>query len=230
MDVRFDGALIRRGGFALSADWAMAPGEAVALIGPSGGGKSTVLAAIAGFVPLAGGSLRIGGQDMAGIPPGRRPVTLLFQEHNLFPHLTVAQNVGLGLRPDLRLAGDDRGRVQDALAAVDLPDLGGRLPQDLSGGQRSRVAIARALLRDRPVLLLDEPFAALGPRQRREMLALVARIRAARGMTLLLVTHHPEEARAAAPRTVLVAGGVAHAPVPTADLLDDPPPALRDYL
>jgi thiamine transport system ATP-binding protein len=157
-------------------------------------------------------------------------VTLLFQEHNLFAHLTAAQNVGLGLRPNLRLSREERDAVAAALAEVGLAGLGARLPGQLSGGQRQRVALARALLRNRPVLMLDEPFAALGPGLRAEMLDLVDRIRAEQGATLLMVTHDPADARRIAPQTVLVADGCAEGPLPTEALLADPPPALRDYL
>ncbi len=230
MSLALDGVLIRQGGFTLAADLAVAAGETLAVIGPSGAGKSTLLAAIAGFAPVVAGRVRVAGADVTGQPPAARPVTLLFQDNNLFPHLDAAANVGLGLRPDLRLSRDQRARVAAALDEVGLAGLGGRLPGALSGGQRSRVALARALLRRRPVLLLDEPFAALGPRQRREMLALVARIAGETGATVLMVTHLPGEARDFAPRSILVAGGRAQAPVPTADLLDHPPEALGDYL
>lgn len=162
--------------------------------------------------------------------PGQRPVSVLFQDQNLFPHLSVAQNVGLGLRPDLRLTPADRDRVAQVLAEVGLEGLADRRSADLSGGQQGRVALARVLLRARPLLLLDEPFAALGPALKSEMLALLARIADRTGATVLMVTHDPEDARRFAPQTILVEGGVAHPPVPTGPLLDDPPPGLRAYL
>ena len=178
----------------------------------------------------ARGRLLWDGRDITGLAPAERPVTLLFQEHNLFAHLSAAQNVGLGLRPDLRLGREGWARVEAALAEVGLEGMGMRRPGQLSGGQRQRVALARALLRARPVLMLDEPFAALGPGLRAEMLDLVARIREEQGATLLIVTHSPEDARRIAGRVVLVEGGVAHAPVATERLFADPPPALTDYL
>src|SRR5262245_4510060 len=160
-------------------DLHVASGECLAIIGPSGAGKSTLLALIAGFERAEAGSIRIDGQDVTGLPPAARPVTMLFQEHNLFAHLTVAANVGLGIHPGLRLTAADRDKVEWALAEVGLAGFAGRRPAQLSGGERQRVALARALVRKRSVLLLDEPFAALGPALRREMLDLVARLQEA---------------------------------------------------
>lgn len=230
MAIEFDHATITNGSFTLSADLTIEKGETVALIGPSGGGKSTLLNAIAGFIPLASGTLSIDGTDMAPIRPAGRPVSLLFQEHNLFPHLTVFQNVALGHRRDLKLTPADRTSVTAALSETGLQGTETRTPPALSGGQRQRVALARALLRQKPYLLLDEPFAALGPALKSEMLDLVARITAEQAMTLVMVTHAPEDARRIAARTVLVAENIASPPQPTEALFAAPPPALRRYL
>ena len=229
MDIKIDKLQIRQGDYSLSADLEI-NGGTTAIIGPSGGGKSTILLAIAGFVELASGDISIGTELITNTPPAKRPVTLLFQENNLFPHMTVFQNTGLGIRPDLKLSKAQIEQVADALEKVGLAGMGTRRPSELSGGQRQRVALARALLRDRPVLMLDEPFAALGPALRHEMLDLVARIRQEQDSTLLLVTHNPEDALRIAEHTVLVADGVAMAPRPTAELLNNPPPSLAAYL
>ena len=142
----------------------------------------------------------------------------------------MAQNVGLGLRSDLKLAAQDRARIDEALERVGLEGMGGRKPAQLSGGQQGRAALARVLLRARPLLLLDEPFAALGPALKAEMLELLATLARDTGATVLMVTHDPQDALRFAEQTVLVADGVAAAPVATAALFADPPPTLRDYL
>lgn len=218
------------GSFRLDADFTVATGRKVAVLGPSGAGKSTLLAGIAGFLDPVAGRVLWDGVDLGPLAPGARPVTTIFQEGNLFPHLTAAQNVGLGLSPAAKLSAADRARVEDALARVGLAGLGARKPAALSGGQAARVTLARALLRDKPLLLLDEPFGALGPALRIEMLDLVAELVESAGATLLMVSHEPEDARRIADEVVLVADHRAHAPVPTAEIFANPPEALRDYL
>jgi thiamine transport system ATP-binding protein len=163
------------------------------------------------------------------VRPARRPFAILFQDNNLFPHLSAFDNVALGLAPGGRPDAEQRARVTVALAEVGLAGLEHRLPAQLSGGQQGRVAIARVLVQDRPAILLDEPFAALGPALRREMLALLRQVARARDATLLLVTHDAAEARTL-PQAVLVADGIGHPPVATEDLFRDPPAALRDWL
>jgi len=228
--LRLEGVRVVLGEFTLQADWQVPAGARVAVIGPSGGGKSTLLGAIAGFVPLAAGRILWEGRDLARLAPGARPSSILFQDNNLFPHLSAAQNVGLGLRPDLRLSAADQARAATALARVGLEGYGARLPAALSGGQAGRVALARALLRARPLLLLDEAFAALGPALKADMLALVGDILDETGATLLMVTHAPEDARRLCDLTTVVVDGRASVPAPTGALLANPPPALRDYL
>ncbi|MFD1796524.1 ATP-binding cassette domain-containing protein [Paracoccus aurantiacus] len=228
--LRFDRAEATLGSFRLSADFEIAAGARIAVIGPSGSGKSTLLGMVAGFVPLSAGRVLWAGKDLSQIPPGDRPVSTLFQDQNLFPHLSVAQNVGLGLRPDLRLSPEQQARVADALRQVGLEGMADRRPAQLSGGQQSRVALARVALRARPILLLDEAFAALGPALKTDMLQLLERIAGETGTTVLMVTHDPDDARAFAPETVVVVDGIAQPPAMTGPLLDDPPPALRAYL
>jgi thiamine transport system ATP-binding protein len=228
--LRLDQMRVDNGGFFLNADLQVETGQKVAVIGPSGAGKTTLIEAIAGFLPVRRGRVLWQGQDMTDTAPGKRPVAMLFQDGNLFPHLSVAQNVGLGLRPDLRLDGAQQGDVARALARVGLSGMEARKPAALSGGQQSRAALARVLVQARPLLLLDEPFAALGPALKGEMLDLVAGLVDEVGATLLMVSHDPNDARRIAGQVVLVAEGQAYAPQATGELLDNPPPALRDYL
>jgi thiamine transport system ATP-binding protein len=228
--LQLDRLTITQGSFHLTADWSAPAGSRIAAMGPSGAGKSTLLAVISGFFAQTSGRVLWHGQDLTPIPPGERPVTILFQDQNLFPHLTVAQNLGLGLRPDLRLTAPDHTRIDAALARVGLQGLGPRRPAQLSGGQASRAALARALLRARPILLLDEPFAALGPALRKEMLELVREVADETDALVLMVTHDPQDALALGGDTAFVADGVVHAPVPTIELFANPPPAVQDYL
>lgn len=225
-----EGVQITQGDFTLTADFALRPGGRYALIGPSGAGKSTLLLALAGFIAPVAGRILWQGRDLAPLAPGARPVSILFQDQNLFGHLSVADNLGLGLSPRLRLDAGQRRAVEGALARVGLSGFGPRRPGDLSGGEQGRVALARALLRARPILLLDEPFAALGPAMKADMLALVAEIAGETGALVALVTHDPADARAFADHCLLVADGRAVAPVPTDAFFADPPAALRGYL
>ncbi len=225
-----DAMRIELDGFTLRADLSIPAGSCVAVLGPSGGGKSTLLSAIAGFVTPVSGKVLWMGKDLTEVAPGQRPISILFQDNNLFPHLTAAQNVGLGLGPRLRQTPAERERIEGALATVGLEGLGHRKPGTLSGGQQSRVALARALVADRPVVLLDEPFSALGPALKNEMLDLAISTLATAGRTLLMVTHDPADARRSATEVVLVAEGEATGPVATRIIFEDPPPALRRYL
>lgn len=228
--LRLDRLTYRQGDFQLGADWSAPAGSRIAVMGPSGAGKSTFLSLIAGFLKPTGGKILWQGQDLTGLPPGNRPLTILFQDQNLFPHLTVAQNLGLGLRPDLRLTKADQARIARALDRVGLAGLDARRPAQLSGGQASRAALARALLRARPILLLDEPFAALGPALRDEMLALVRDVVDDTGALVLMVTHDPDDALALGGMMAFVSEGTVLPPVPTADLLADPTPEVQAYL
>ncbi len=221
---------VEQGGFELSGDIAIPAGASIAIIGPSGGGKSTLLGAIAGFIAPRSGRVIWQGDDLTPLPPGERPMSVVFQDNNLFPHFSAFENVAIGVRPDMRLSQVEKTNVMNALDRVGLSGLEARKPAALSGGQQSRVALARVLVRDRPLLLLDEPFAALGPALRGEMLDLVAGLVRDAGATLLMVTHDPDDAKRIAAQTVFVDQGRVSPPVATDDLFADPPAALRDYL
>ncbi|MFN3987073.1 MAG: ATP-binding cassette domain-containing protein [Rhodocyclaceae bacterium] len=149
-----------RGALCWRHDFRVARGQMLAITGPSGAGKSTLLECIAGFVRPAGGELTLDGESLLALSPERRPVAMLFQDHNLFEHVSIAQNLRLGFnqgRPD----ADTWRRVEAACALLGVADLLGRLPGELSGGQRQRVALVRTVLRAQPVIVLDEPFGAL---------------------------------------------------------------------
>ncbi|MEL6608832.1 MAG: ATP-binding cassette domain-containing protein [Pseudomonadota bacterium] len=220
---------VTRGAFTLAANWSLEPGARCAVLGPSGGGKSTLLNAIAGFDPLTAGRLVIDGIDMGDTAPGDRPISVVFQETNLFPHLSVWQNTALGVNPRLSLSAQDRQAIGDVLERVGLGAMHDRKPGALSGGQRARVALARVLLRARPWLLLDEAFSALGPSLKTEMFALLDEVLAETGAGLLMVTHDPLEA-ARMDQIIVVDGGRAEPPVEAQGLLADPPPHLKAYL
>lgn len=228
--LQLDKLILSQEGFRLSADWSAKAGEKIALIGPSGAGKSTLLSAIAGFFAPTSGQILWNGQNILSQPAGKRPLSILFQDQNLFPHLSINQNVGLGLRSDLRLSPEQKRQIDEVLERVGLQGMGERRPAQLSGGQASRAALARVMLRARPILLLDEPFSALGPAMKDEMLELLTDFTGKAGTLTLMVTHDPDDARHFADRVSLVADGSASTPCPTAEILNTPPPALAAYL
>jgi thiamine transport system ATP-binding protein len=185
----------------------VAPGERIAVLGPSGAGKSTLLSLIAGFLAPASGEIILGGENHTRTAPARRPVSMLFQENNLFTHLNVHDNIGLGMHPGLKLNGEQQARLKTIAAQMAIGDLLDRLPSQLSGGQRQRVALARCLVRRQPILLLDEPFSALDPALRNEMLQLLDDLCARQQLTLLMVSHSIEDAARIASRSLVVSEG-----------------------
>jgi putative spermidine/putrescine transport system ATP-binding protein len=170
------------------------PGEFFSLLGPSGSGKTTCLRMIAGFEQPTAGRILLDGRDVSGLPPFERDVNTVFQDYALFPHMTVAQNVGYGLMVRKVPKGERSGRVSDALTMVRLEHMGGRKPGQLSGGQRQRVALARSLVMRPKVLLLDEPLGALDLKLRQAMQIELKEIQHEVGLTFLYVTHDQEEA------------------------------------
>lgn len=221
---------VHEGDFTLDADFKIETGGVIAILGPSGGGKSTLLSAIAGFLDLQAGRVLWNEQDLTEKAPGKRPIAMIFQDNNLFPHLTALQNVLVGVTTAPRPSAGDVQLAETAMARVGLEGKGLRKPSALSGGQQSRVALARSLLTKRPVLLMDEPFAALGPALKSEMLTLVADLARGTGITVLMVTHDPADAKMIADRSILVVDGVVHPPRATDELFQNPPEALSDYL
>ncbi|MFM2621454.1 thiamine ABC transporter ATP-binding protein [Vibrio owensii] len=182
-------------------------GQIVSLMGPSGAGKSTLLALVAGFINPDLGDILVDGTSIVSKEPYQRPFSMLFQEHNLFAHLSVRDNIGLGLHPGLKLTADQKLLVEQAAKQVGVAEYLDRLPEHLSGGQRQRVALARCFVQPHSMWLLDEPFSALDPVLREEMLTLVKQLATERGITVLMVTHHLSDARAIASHFAFVTGG-----------------------
>lgn len=229
--VRLDKVSFSYGGTSFLFDVEFDTSKITAIMGASGSGKSTLLNLVAGFETPQSGRVLIGGADFGVEPPSVRPVSMVFQENNLFAHLSVEKNVGLGRSPSLNLTEADRAAIAEALDRVGLAGKEKRLPRELSGGERQRVALARVLVRDRPVLLLDEPFASLGPALRDDMLDLVAGVHAERAMTVLFVTHQPEDARRIGEQMVFLDNGRVAATGPAADFFDGTgPEAFRRYI
>ena len=228
--LQLDDVALTQDGFSLSLSGTVEPGARVAVLGPSGSGKSTLLALIAGFERPDRGRILWNGADITGDSVARRPVSILFQDGNLFPHLTVFDNVALGLRPDLRLSPHQRDRVAQSLSDVGLGDFGDRRPATLSGGQQARVGLARMLLRDRPLALLDEPFAALDPGLRAEMLALLKSLSERRGLTLIMACHDLRDAERLCDRLWMLEEGKLVLDAPMAGLRDAPHCGLMPWL
>ncbi len=227
--LRLEGISLGFDGFTLAVDLDLPKGGRLAVLGASGGGKTTLLSVIAGFLMPDRGRIWIDGVDVTEAPVPDRPLSILFQEGNLFPHLTAFDNVALGLRPDLRLDEEARSRVEETLLQVGLAGVSTRKPGDLSGGQRSRVALARMLLRNQPLALLDEPFAALDPGLRAEMMALVADLCDATGLTLVMVSHDLRDAERLCDTLILMQDGRIATHGTMADLMANPPDTLKHW-
>ena len=219
------------GSFTLAISLKVKAAELVAVLGPSGAGKSTLLNIIAGFETLQSGRLLIGDRDVTTLSPSMRPVSMVFQDNNVFPHLSLWQNVALGVAPSLKLNAAQHDSVDFALGRVGLTALAQRKPGAVSGGERQRVGLARVLVRPTKVLLLDEPFAALDPGLRQEMLALVKEITVERKLATLLVSHKPLEIGGAADSVAFIAEGAVHQSVsPETFFANGTDPAIARYL
>lgn len=220
-------------------DTEIASGAITAVTGASGSGKSTLLNLIAGFetpdkafpgkmgtgFPFGNatknsmGRILVDGKDISRLHPAERPVSLVFQDNNLFGHLDLLTNIGLGISPSLKLSAADRDRISAALTRVGLGGFEKRLPPTLSGGERQRAAFARALVRNRPLLLLDEPFAALDPGLRGAMAALLCDLHRESGNTVLIVTHDPDEVARLADHALFIEDGRILVAAPVAEFL-----------
>lgn len=212
-------------------DLVVADGDVLAVLGPSGCGKSTLLRAVAGLETVDGGSVRWDGEDLAGTPTHRRGFALMFQDGQLFDHLTVARNVGYAPRLRGLARPAVRAEVADLLELVGLSGYADRLPRTLSGGERQRVALARSLAARPRLLLLDEPLSALDAELRVRLAADLRHILTEAGTTALLVTHDQSEAHAVADRVALMRAGRIVQEGPVAEVWDTPVDAeAREFL
>ncbi|MFZ4606984.1 MAG: ABC transporter ATP-binding protein [Caulobacter sp.] len=207
--VRFQGVTKRFDGQAAVDDVSLDiyPGEFFALLGPSGCGKTTLMRMLAGFESLDAGRITLNGEDLAGAPPHRRPVNMMFQSYALFPHLTVEQNIAFGLKQEGMPKKDIAARVAEMLALVKMEGFAKRRPDQLSGGQKQRVALARAVARKPRMLLLDEPLGALDKKLREETQFELMDLQVELGVTFLIVTHDQEEAMVMADRIAVMRDG-----------------------
>jgi len=197
-------------------------GEYFVLLGPSGGGKTTLLRLIGGFIRPSGGTIRLHGQDVSELPPNARPTSMVFQSFALFPHMTVAGNVGYGLRLRKLPAREIQSRVDDMLEMVGLAGFGERMPHELSGGQQQRVQLARSLVLETDILLLDEPLAALDAKLRKDMCIELKRLQEKVGITFIHVTHNQEEAMTVADDLAIIASGELVEVGKSVDLYENP--------
>ena len=207
--VEFRGVTKRFGDFTAVDDLSLTifEREFHALLGPSGCGKSTLLRMLAGFEDVTEGDILLDGQSLAGVPPHKRPVNMMFQSYALFPHMSVERNIAYGLKQEGMGASDIASRVAEMLRLVKMTDFAGRKPHQLSGGQRQRVALARALAKQPKLLLLDEPLGALDKKLREETQFELSDLQEELGLTFIVVTHDQEEAMTMADRVSVMDQG-----------------------
>ncbi len=228
--IEINNGLYQLADFKLNIDIKISSNSITAVLGPSGAGKSTLLNIISGFEGLKQGQLLIDGKSVTDLRPHERPLTAVFQDNNCFAHLSAWQNVALGIQPSLRLTTMQSALVESALQRVELLAFRDRLPGEMSGGERQRIGLARALVRQQPILLLDEAFAALGPALRRSLLKLTRELQQEQQLMVLMVTHQPEDARLVADHVVFIDEGVVRSPVTMARFFETPDDAVNRYL
>ncbi|PKA39103.1 ATP-binding cassette domain-containing protein [Rhizobium sullae] len=229
--IEMEDVRLKLGTHAFHFDCRLPAGRIVAVSGPSGAGKSTFLNLLAGFERPDVGRIRMRGADVTAAYPAERPVSVVFQDNNLFAHLDLFTNVGLGIDSTLKLTAEDRRNISEAFEKVGLANFERRMPATLSGGERQRAAFARALVRKRAVLLLDEPFAALDPGLRADMAELLLGLHMETGNTVIIVSHDPDEVRRIADYGVFIDKGAIVLAAPLSDYLArEDMPALRQFL
>ena len=178
--------------FTLDVNCSLPQGARVAVIGPSGSGKSTFFALLSGFLKANSGELYFHEKNITHTEPGQRPISYIFQEHNLFEHLTIQQNVGLGLHTKFKFSQKEKDKIFEALTKFNIELYQNEYPTRLSGGQRQRVALARCALENKPILLLDEAIQSVGPEQRKSIMSHIISMQQSYPKTLLFITHHKD--------------------------------------
>jgi len=214
----------------ISTNISLEPEKIYAVVGPSGAGKSTFLNLISGFASISSGSIIWNEQEISHLPPAKRSVSILFQDNNLFPHLSVWRNLALAVTHWPKISRDNEEKIKAVMSEVGILGLENRKPSELSGGQQSRVALARVLLQKNKILLLDEPFSALGPSLKDQMLELIKKIAKNKKLLVLMVTHEPADAKKVASQTLVVKDKKVHPPLSTEKALDPVNGPLADYL
>ena len=214
----------------ISTNISLEPDKIYAVVGPSGAGKSTFLNLISGFASISRGTIIWNGQEISNLPPAKRSVSILFQDNNLFPHLSVWRNLALAVTHWPKISRDNEEKLKAVMSEVGILGLENRKPSQLSGGQQSRVALARVLLQKNKILLLDEPFSALGPSLKDQMLELIKKIAKNKKLLVLMVTHEPADAKKVASQTLVVKDKKVHPPLSTEKALDPINGPLADYL
>ena len=214
----------------ISTNICLEPNKIYAVVGPSGAGKSTFLNLISGFASISSGSIIWNEQEISHLPPAKRSVSILFQDNNLFPHLSVWRNLALAVTHWPKISRDNEEKLKAVMSEVGILGLENRKPSQLSGGQQSRVALARVLLQKNKILLLDEPFSALGPSLKDQMLELIKKIAKNKKLLVLMVTHEPADAKKVASQTLVVKDKKVHPPLSTEKALDPVNGPLADYL
>ena len=217
-------------GFKLTADFEIAKGSLISIVGPSGAGKSTLLNALAGFIPVTSGTIKWNGSEITKQDPGLRPLSILFQDYNLFSHLTVKDNIAIGLRPNLKLNDLETNLVNSVIEEVGLSKFKFIKPFKLSGGQRSRVSLARSIVRSKPILLLDEAFSGLGPALRTEMIKLIKNKSIKEKITLIMVSHHLKDAMELDQKVIFVNGGETMKPINISVFINSKDENIREYI
>ncbi len=224
MMLEFRNLNLRAGDFQLSANDKIEAGQIIAVIGPSGCGKSTLLNAIAGFAQIESGQILWNGKEIQNLSPSKRLISMVFQDHNLFPRMNIRDNILLGTDS---ISSDVLNELCEKLGICEILE---RYPRSISGGQAARAAIARAILQNNDIWLLDEPLAALGPRQNREIRALIKENVLRINKIALMVSHNPDEMIGFADKIIWIGNGNVNAAISADDFFQNPPDLAAKYL